>query len=74
MSTNGARADLERKEEAARPELPENPFRAAVGVATREGEQEKVCIWRSLPCSGRDPLCHGSKCSLSLACGCSTAV
>lgn len=72
MNTNGARADLERKEEAARPELPKNPFRTAVRVASWEGEQEMLCIWKSLLCLGRDLLFCGSKHGLSPACGCGT--
>lgn len=56
-----ARADLERKEEAGRPELPGNALCTAVIVTTQKGEQRKLCIWRNLPCSDRDPFSCSSK-------------
>lgn len=56
MSTNGTRADLERKEDTARPKLPENPFCSVVRVTTWEREQEKLsCRAWAQTCSAMAP-------------------
>lgn len=44
MNTNGARADLERKEEAARPELPKNPFRTATDCQLGRGAGDALYL------------------------------
>jgi len=67
VSTNGARAELERQEEAARPKFAENPSRTTVQTTIQEGEQETLYIWRSLQRSGIDLLCRGASHGLILA-------